>query len=735
MKKNLRDTLRKIRKFQQGGILLQNPLQSDFSGFNSLGQTQDSSRRNTFNPTRSNVSILSAVQGDQAVRNFGLATRRQILAENQYRQNQFEFGEQQKQQRFNNAITTNKLLTDFIGESAANDYGINTRQEGGMQMVQELDAARQAVVDASLQGIFNPNIDNGQDVALAYSKFQEKFNSTPVRKQRMANTIISQSRAITDKVIKDGDGINSVELNRINELIGDYEATGNFDETKFTEALGRIRVDTDKAKTETNAAFELFENNNMMTKFFKDTTKGIQGLRTEALKGDRQAQATLFADELLRDKNRAAHYYNNAQGFVELDDKGNYVATDKMVAWVKGEIDLRLGDAGEITKVSQSPGFTNVQNADGTVSTVPTNSPQALEAKKKIAEASGTGDDELSVTERKALTQKGLIEDAAKAAGYEISPLELDRLSRGNGTIKLPVLNDDNTQKTGLTDGKPLYEDYSLDRIMSNPKLAELAGFKPISEEVKPTPPKESDINTVNVKLEVKPGVNKVEIGKGNAGKYTNNPLNVKAVPDKDGNFSVAVTDQIDKEDDSLRHRVFATQQEGMDAGVEQVQRYLTGENKTFVSNLEKDGKTIETATFKDLYKTWATGASEANTKAIADKLGVASDATLKEIQDQGITADDIALAMVSVENPEIYEQMTGKGVAPNLLQELQRQGATGFSIEDNEGTDFLVYRQDNELKRLAIGSDDFKEYEESIDKLNSKEKEGGGAPPFLSKK
>jgi len=135
--------------------------------------------------------------------------------------------------------------------------------------------------------------------------------------------------------------------------------------------------------------------------------------------------------------------------------------------------------------------------------------------------------------------------------------------------------------------------------------------------------------------------------GKKNVSWYTNNPLNIKGAPSK-----YPVIKGVDEEgSDSVRHRVFSSLEEGFNAGVKDIEAKLNG-NSSYVK---------ESDSLSDLYKVFATGANKTKIDQIAGLLGVSSDITLEELRKQK-TAQEVTMAILSVESPEIYEQLSSEG-------------------------------------------------------------------------
>lgn len=129
--------------------------------------------------------------------------------------------------------------------------------------------------------------------------------------------------------------------------------------------------------------------------------------------------------------------------------------------------------------------------------------------------------------------------------------------------------------------------------------------------------------------------------GRKNVAWYTNNPLNIKGSPSQH-----AVVAGVDEEgNNSVRHRVFSTIEEGLMAAVQDVRAKMTGD-----SSVVSPGTTLE-----GMYRVFATGDSDASIAQIAEILGVPATITMEELSAIR-TPEQVTMALMSVESPEIYE-------------------------------------------------------------------------------
>lgn len=198
-------------------------------------------------------------------------------------------------------------------------------------------------------------------------------------------------------------------------------------------------------------------------------------------------------------------------------------------------------------------------------------------------------------------------------------------------------------------------------------KLQQSVVKKPPKPEPKPEEPGaiqrkpngELDINSLGtIYDDLRPGDNTNILPEQltkNLGFYTNNPFNVKT-ESKDTTDPHIKT--YDKEKTGGYHRVYPTMEDGFKAGAQLlVNRYMTDKgdglppNRKFRENLIKAGKTLDEATIGDMYKTWATGATDDHIKKIADEAGVDVDTPLLDVPIQGLLR-----GMLKIENPEIFK-------------------------------------------------------------------------------
>lgn len=593
------------RKYQTGGII------PSFQGYQALSQPQriaQDVRPIEYDPT----GAFQAIQSRNASLNTAIS---QANVANQERRTAADI-EMEKRK-----LLTDELNTYYERSQASRDeitqldYNSPKQFELAQQMNRELDRINEESTEIMVDSTLTPQ----QRGARLQEKYNEanKLMSNPDYRKHIQNNAIADK--IRDEIAETLAGDNIIDYDQLSKNWENYEKFKN-DEITFGGLQSnwkKFTIDPEYATSKINTTLG----------YIRDSMdKKKAPILHEKYAGDpefliyhgymkipsKEEQLNAIVNDYMNDKQFIKAVEGSGDGRF-LDDKG-YFDEQKFRDYWSGNLDLIRGGLGD----------------------------DAVDVLAEIDKTKRTDSSSSSKEER----QSNQVVKDLEGLGYEIiTPSTVNGFESATQIDR--IYNSDREELSD--DEKKLYDEFHRGLRVLTP------------DEIKARDENIKRINTIQNNLQqhsnLNPGNNNNILPEKldkNLGYYTNNPLNIKTASK---NTDVPYIDRYDTESSGGYHRVFGTMEEGIDAGIDLIDRYKSGENATFRSNLQKAGKSIEDATLSDMYKTWATGASDAKIQKIADDIGVSPDTKISEID-----SDDLFKGILSIENPSIYKDFYGSG-------------------------------------------------------------------------